>query len=189
MMARPIAGAIVLTATLSLGQGVQAAEFTSIDPSKSSLKFTFKEMGVAIDGSFKKYNAKVRFDPKNLKQASASIDLDLASIDAGSDEANDEVVGKSWFDVKTYPQAHFESESVSALGADKYQVAGKLTIKGRTRPVTAAFTVVAQGSTAVADGGFVIKRADFSIGEGVWADFGTVANEIPVVFHWQLSGK
>ena len=175
--------------SLFLGVHAQATEFDAIDPAKSRLGFTFREMGVAIDGSFRRFNTRVRFDPKNLKQASAVIDLDLASIDAGSDEANDEVVGKPWFDVKSFPQAHFESESVTALGGNKYQVSGRLTIKGRTHPVSAPFTLTTQGASTVADGSFVIKRADFSIGEGIWADFGTVANEIPVTFHWQLSGK
>jgi hypothetical protein len=28
----------------------------------------------------------------------------------------------------------------------------------------------------------VLKRADYGIGEGMWADFGTVANEVQIKF-------
>jgi polyisoprenoid-binding protein YceI len=59
-----------------------------------------------------------------------------------------------------------------------------MTIKGRTQNITAPFTFSPQGNTAIVDGAFVLKRADFAIGEGSWADFGTVANEIQIKFHF-----
>ena len=53
-------------------------------------------------------------------------------------------------------------------------------------PVTAAFTFKldgANGANGIFDGGFTMKRIDFAIGEGPWADLSTVANEIQVNFH------
>ena len=38
------------------------------------------------------------------------------------------------------------------------------------------------GVPAVFEGAFVLKRADYGIGEGMWADFGTVANEVQIKF-------
>ena len=49
-------------------------------------------------------------------------------------------------------------------------------------------TVTVQGEQATFDGSFVIKRADFAIGEGDWADFSVVANEIQVKFKVLASG-
>ena len=48
-----------------------------------------------------------------------------------------------------------------------------------------------QGSLAqgLVDGAFVLKRADFAIGEGSWSDFGTVANEIQIKFHFLAKAK
>ncbi|SBT10191.1 Polyisoprenoid-binding protein (fragment) [Candidatus Propionivibrio aalborgensis] len=69
------------------------------------------------------------------------------------------------------------------MGGNRYEVAGQLTIKGRTQAVTAPATVSIQGNNASFDGAFVIRRADFTIGEGAWADFGTVANEVQIRFH------
>jgi polyisoprenoid-binding protein YceI len=111
------------------------------------------------------------------------VELELASIDTGSEEANDEVKGKGWFDVKNHPTARFVSSSVKSLGAGRYEVAGKLTIKGRTREVVAPFTLKPFGTGAVFDGAFVLKRLDYGIGEGVWSDTDTVADEVQVKFH------
>jgi polyisoprenoid-binding protein YceI len=111
------------------------------------------------------------------------MEIDLASIDAGSSEANEEVVGRQWFDVKNHPSARFVSTGLKALGGGRYELAGKLTIKGRTRDAVAPLNFKQEGNRGIFAGSLVIKRADFAIGEGPWADFATVANEIPVRFH------
>ena len=69
------------------------------------------------------------------------------------------------------------------LGGDKYEVAGKLTIKGRTQDVVAPFTFRQDGGNGIFDGGFTLKRLDFGVGDGAWADVGTVANEVQIKFH------
>ena len=114
--------------------------------------------------------------------------VDLASVDTGAAEGDEEVAGKPWFNTKDFPTAKFISTSVKALGGNRYEVAGQLTIKGKTQPVVAPTTVTVQGDQATFDGSFVIKRADFAIGEGDWADFSVVANEIQVKFKVLASG-
>jgi polyisoprenoid-binding protein YceI len=185
--ARPLRKILPAALALSAALPLQALELNRLEPEASSLSFVFREMGVDVDGHFKRFSAQLDFDPAKPAAAKASFDLDLASVDAGSDEANDEVIGKAWFDAKTYPQAHFESTTVRALGGNRYEVSGRMRIKGRTQDVAAPFTYTPQGKGGVFDGAFVLKRADFAIGEGVWADFGTVANEIQVRFHLQVA--
>jgi polyisoprenoid-binding protein YceI len=172
-------------ALLALSTAAQAEEFNTIRSDRSNVAFTFKQMGVPVDGRFAKFSAQLKFDPAKPAGASASIDIDLASIDAGSAEANDEVAGRQWFNTKAFPTARFVASAIRPLGGNRYEAAGKMTIKGRTQDVVAPFTFVAQGKTAAADGSFVLKRADYAIGEGAWADFGTIANEIQIKFHLQ----
>ncbi|MEF8711567.1 MAG: YceI family protein [Candidatus Accumulibacter propinquus] len=86
----------LILATLAVaGVGsAAAAEFNQFQAGKSSLTFVSKQMGVPIDGSFRKFAASLSFDPAKPAAATARLDLDLNSIDAGSRDANDEVVGK-----------------------------------------------------------------------------------------------
>ena len=172
-----------LVAVLGLSAPIQAAELKNVLADKSTLGFGYKQMGVGMDGRFKKFTTQLSFDPAKVTAAHASIDVDITSIDAGSAEANSEVTSKLWFNAKDFPTARFVSTSIKPLGSSRYEVAGQLTIKGRTRNVSAPFTFTTQGNQAVFDGAFVIRRADFAIGEGPWADFGTVANEIQIKFH------
>lgn len=160
-----------------------AIEYGTVQADKSTLTFTSRQMGVPVQGRFPKFTARVAFDPAKPDAAKVDIGIDLAAIDAGSKDANDEVVGKQWFNVKMFPLASFTSGAVKTLGADRYEVTGPLTIKGKAVPVTATFTFKAEGSNGIFDGSFTLKRIDYAIGEGPWADLSTVANEVQVNFH------
>lgn len=181
-------GIVTLAATFGLSGLAQAVEYKSVIADKSAINFTFKQMNVGMDGHFKKFNTQLSFDPANVAAAKVTLDVDLASIDTGSSDGDDEVVGKLWFNTKAFPKATFVSSAIKPLGGNRYEVAGQLTIKGKSQPVVALTTMTVQGDQAAFDGSFVIKRADFAIGEGQWADFGVVANEIQVKFHVLASG-
>lgn len=175
---------LMLSLSLALAAGQAAAlEFGQVLPNESTITFGYRQMNVPLDGKFNKFTAQVAFDPAQLAKAQAKIDIDVASIDAGYAEANDEVSGKLWFNAKQFPTASFVSSGIKALGADRYLASGKLTIKGKTLDISTPVTFKVQGTQGMFDGTFAIKRLDYAIGEGEWADVSTVANEIQIKFH------
>ena len=161
---------------------VSAAEFTAIDQAASRFTFQYTQMGVGMDGKFERFDADINFDPAHPEAGRASFGIQVASIDTGSTEGNEEVKSKTWFDTSAHPVARFESTAFRALGDKRYEVAGKLTIKGRTQNISAPFSFEAQGNTATVKGSFKLKRNDFAIGEGEWSDTTIVANEIQINF-------
>lgn len=160
----------------------QAREYSGVLYDRSSLGFVFKQMNVAVEGKFRKFTAQLAFDPAKPEAGRAQIEIDLASIDAGSEDANAEVRKRLWFDTANHPAARFVSTSVRALGGNRFEVSGKLTLKGRTREVSAPFTLRQEGDIARFEGGFILKRLEFGIGEGIWADTDTVADEVEIRF-------
>jgi polyisoprenoid-binding protein YceI len=151
---------------------------------KIKIDFVSKQMGVPVEGSFSKATASVNFDKANAAASKAEVEIDLASIDTGSDEANTEVKREGWFNVKKFPTAKFVSTSVKDIGSGRYEATGKLTIKGKTTDIMAPFQIK---SASLAEGKFIIKRSQFGIGEGVWADPDTVADEVEVKFKVPLA--
>jgi hypothetical protein len=121
-----------LALTLGLAMNAAAVEYKVIQPEKSKVTFQYKQMGVAMEGRFKKFAAQLNFDPAKPAAAKADIEIDLASIDAGSSDADDEVVGKTWFNVKAFPKATFVAKQIKANGSNQFDVTGVLTIKGKT---------------------------------------------------------
>ena len=174
--------AIALLSALSLATAAHAVEYTQVQPEKSQITFAYQQMGVAMQGAFKKFSGQLRFDPAAPAAAKSTIEVELASVDTGSSEGDTEVATKTWFDTKAFPRARFESGSVKALGGNKYEVAGKLTIKGKTVDVVVPATFTAQGKTGVFEGRLTIRRGDFSIGEGAWKAFDIVANDVMIQF-------
>lgn len=174
---------LTLLMALSLGStAARAAEYKEIDPAQSQIGFTYAQMGVSMDGRFAKFGGTLSFNPAKPEAAKASLDVQLASIDAGSPDANGEVAGKAWFDTAHFPVAHFEATSIKSLGGNRYQISGKLGIKGRTRDISAAATLTPQGKQALVEGTFEFNRNDFAIGEGSWSDTSVVANPIRIKF-------
>jgi polyisoprenoid-binding protein YceI len=179
----------IATFALLAATAAHAEEFNVILTDESTVSFVYRQMNVPVEGRFGKFSAQLKFDPAKPAAGSASIDIDLASIDAGSPEANDEVAGKLWFNTKITPTARFVASSFRSVGGNRYEAVGKLTIKGRTHDVVAPFSFTSHGRAGIAGGSLTINRADFGIGEGVWADFGTVANEVQIKFRLQAEAQ
>ena len=173
---------LLAAAILGLSGFAQSAEYNQVQLDKSTLGFNFKQMGVALDGKFKKFSAKLAFDPSKPMTARAEVEVDLNSIDTGSAEGDEEVAGKLWFNSKIFPTAKFVSTGVKLLGPDRYEVAGKLTIKGKTIDAVAPMSFKQVGPHGIFEGILAMKRLDFAVGEGAWADVSTVANEVQVKF-------
>ncbi len=170
---------------LAVGAAV-AAEFNSVQPSGSAITFVSKQMGVPVDGKFGKYSAQIAFDPARPQAGKAQIEVDVASIDTGSSDADEEVRGKAWFDVHSFPTARFVSTGLKPLGGDRFEATGTMTIKGRKADIVAPFTVKPAGAALVIDGTLPISRKQFGIGEGSWSDPSVVADEVQVRFHFTL---
>lgn len=171
--------ALLISAGLLLASPVFAQ---NVDLGKSQLVFTMKQMGVPVSGSFKKFAAKVSFDPAKADKGSADITIDVNSISLPTADANAEARKKDWFNTAQFAQARFVSSSIKPLGGNRYQVNGKLTLKGITRELSAPFTATAQGKAVSIDGTLPISRLAFKIGEGSWSDTGTVADNVDLRF-------
>lgn len=176
--------AVALTAPLA-----QAIEFSQVQPAPSNIAFKYQQMGVDMDGKFKRFSSQLSFDPEHPAKAKASFDIDLTSIDTGAKESDDEVTGKAWFNTKAFPTASFVSSAVKPLGNNRYSVSGKLTIKGKTQDIVVPASFTPQGKTGTFDGSITIRRGDFAIGEGAWAKFDIVANDIVVKFRIVANAK
>ena len=176
MMTRLLA---TLTVLFFLHAGPAAA--TGVVVAKSEIAFTMKQMGVNFDGRFRKWNGDVAFDPNALDKSRAQFDIDLASVDLTSTESEAEARGPLWFNTSKFPVAHFVSTSIRSLGGDRYEIAGKLSLKGITRDCVVPVAIRSDAAgNRTAEGTFSLKRLDYKVGEGEWSDTSTVDNDIRV---------
>ena len=157
-------------------------------PAQSEVQFTARQMGVPLEGHFKKFDAQVSFDPAKLATSKIVFTVDTGSATMGSRETDAELPKATWFNVPQFPQATFQSSAIKALGAGKFEVTGKLSIKGMARDVVVPVTLVQNGATTMATGALPLKRLAFKVGENEWADTSMVADDVQVKFKLALTG-
>jgi polyisoprenoid-binding protein YceI len=179
---------IVSTLAVMAGLSTPCHAQQKLLPAQSEIAFTSKQMGVPVDGKFKKFDAQVAFDPKKPDAAKIAFTIDIGSATLGSAETEAELVKPEWFNTKLFPQATFQSSAVKATGPGKFDVTGKLVIKGATHDVIVPVALAQAGANTTASGAFTIKRLDFKIGDGDWKDTSMVANDVQVKFKLALTG-
>jgi polyisoprenoid-binding protein YceI len=178
--------ALVLAASLAVS-GVALAQ-AKVIPAQSQITFAAKEMGVPVEGKFGSWTADIAFDPKKPETGKVGFTINTASASFGSKETDDEVPKATWFNVAKFPTATFASTAIKAKGGGKFDVAGKLSIKGTTKDIVVPIAVTQAGPATTATGAFTIKRNDYKIGEGEWTDTSMLADEVLVKFKIVLSG-
>lgn len=183
MNRRSLAQAWVLALpVLGLPLGAVATEYTQLQPESSRVSFQYEQMGVKLDGHFKTFSADLAFDPAKPEAAKAKLEVELASVDTGSPDADTEVVTPTWFNVAAYPKARFVTSSITKQGGDNYEIRGELSIKGTAKAVSFPAVFKADGDEGRFTGSLAIKRGDYSIGEGDWSAFDIVANDVLIQF-------
>ncbi|MGB3449830.1 MULTISPECIES: YceI family protein [unclassified Simplicispira] len=175
-------------ASALLWASVPAQAQQQLVPAQSSIEFSARQMGVPLQGHFKKFDAQLAFDPAKLASSRIRFTVDTGSATMGARETDAELPKPVWFNVAQFPQAVFESSSIKALGGGKFDVSGKLSIKGTSADVTVPVVLTQSGATTTATGSLPLKRLVFKIGDGEWADTSMVADEVQVKFKLALTG-
>ena len=177
-----------LTLTLAALMALPALAQQKLVPAQSEIVFVSRQMGVPVEGRFKKFDAQIAFDPAKPATSKIAFTVDTGSASLGVPETDAELPKPVWFNVPKFPQASFQSTAVKGLGGGKFEVAGKLTIKGNSHDVLVPVQLTQSGGTTTATGTFTIKRLVYKIGEGEWSDTSMVADDVQVKFKLALTG-
>ena len=180
---------IALALTIAAAPSAFAqAKPAQLQAAGSEIAFTTKQMGVPVEGKFTKFSAQITLDPKKPETGSVAFTIDTGSARFGSAELDAEVPKATWLNVPKFPQASFQSSAIKAAGAGKFEVLGKLSIKGSVHDVSVPVQLTQAGGNSTAVGAFTIKRLEFKVGEAEWADTSMLANDIQVRFKLVLGG-
>jgi polyisoprenoid-binding protein YceI len=174
-------------ATAAASVAPAAALQAKLVAASSEVTFTAKQVGVPMDGRFKRFDAQIALDPKQPQNGKVNFSVELGSVSIAAD-TDAELVKPEWFNTPKFPKATFVSTVIKPTGAGKFEVIGKLSIKGQSRDLTVPVALTAAGGNTVATGSFALKRLDFKVGEGDWADTSVVANDVQVKFKLTLQG-
>jgi polyisoprenoid-binding protein YceI len=175
---------LALLTAASLFAGAAGAQ--TLVPAGSEIVFVAKQMGVPLEGRFKRFSLPgFAFNPKKPEAAKINLLIDLRSASMGDAEADTELAKPAWFDSARQPEARFAGQAVKALGGGRFELDGQFTLKGQTKPMKVQLQLAPNG---VASGQFNLKRTEWKIGDGEWLDTSIVAADVQVKFKFQFSG-
>lgn len=156
-------------------------------PAQSEVTFVARQLGVPLNGRFKAFSVQSTFNPKALATSQVAFSIDLGSV-AINAETDAELSKPDWFHTARFPKATFQSTAIKATGPGRYDVSGRLSIKGQARDLVVPVQMTQANGLTTAVGGFTLKRLDFNVGGGDWGDPSIVANEVQVKFKLTLKG-
>lgn len=174
---------LVLVAAPALAQTWQ------VDPAHSTLTFTNTYQTVAYTGQFRRFSAQIDYDPADLAHAKFDVTVDITSLDTENSERDHAALGADFFDTAKFPQAHFVTTSFRESANGEMLADGTLTLRGIGKPVTLVVKFVPNGNTATLDVAAQVRRLDFGIGTGEWADLSMIGNAVTVHGHLQLRAE
>lgn len=124
---------VLLTVTLtSFGQKV-----FNVDKSHARLGFTVTHATLSeVDGNFKSFDATLKATKDDLSDATFELTGDVNSLNTDSEARDGDLKKEDFFNAAGFPKFSFKSTSISKVIGNQYKLAGQLTMKGITLPVT-----------------------------------------------------
>ncbi len=177
----------ILLLALALPCAAAATDYT-VRPALSRLGFSGTYQGAGFDGSFGQWTAAISYDPASLGSSKFDVSVTLASVRTGDHDQDSALPGPSFFNVTKFPTAQFVTTGFHQDGAQVI-ADGQLTLRGVTRPVSLTVLFRSQGSSATMDVAGVLKRLDFGVGTGDYADTSVIGPDVKVTAHLQLVSK
>lgn len=143
---------------------VYAQDYTPVD-SSSAIKFSIKNFGIRVYGSFKGLKGRVSFNPANLAASSINVSVDATTINTGNGSRDGHLKKEEYFNTAKFPQISFTSTKISnSTRAGTLYIEGKVTIKGVTKILSFPFTATPKPGGYLFAGEFNLNRRDFGVG-------------------------
>jgi polyisoprenoid-binding protein YceI len=158
-------GLLVLFSSLAI-----AAEVYKVDPVHSAITFRIKHLGISyVRGRFNNASGTITFDDKMPGKSSVEISVKVDDIDTFKAKRDKHLKSHEFFDAKKYPLISFQSETFKKIGEGIYEVSGRLSFHGVTRPLTVKVEHIGSakdpwgGYRAGFETSFKVKRSDFGM--------------------------
>lgn len=180
LVAGPVVAAHKTAPTAAKPAPAKAPALWVVDKPASRLGFAGAMNGQAFTGTFRRWDARIQFDPKSLGTSNVTAIIDTGSAITGDQTRDEALPTADWFAVQTFPRAIFSASQFKALGGGRYQAMGTLAIRNVRRPVVLPFTLTIKDDHATMRGVLTIDRRIFNVGQGQFATGDTVATNVKI---------
>lgn len=168
--------------------GVAMATDYNVQMDQSTLGFSDTFQGESFSGHFTRWQAAISYDPQTLENSRFDVTVQTASAVTGDSDKDDALPGADLFATAKSPTAHYVTTGFHRDGG-KVIADGKLTLRAVTRPLSLDVVFKPSDGGATLDVSGMIKRLDFGVGTGDYADTSVIGAHVKVTGHLQLTSK
>lgn len=171
---------------------IPAGKAFTVDAAHTSIGFEIGHLNIAsVQGRFNKFAGEINFDETDLTKSTVNFTIQANSVDTNVAPRDTHLRSADFFDVEKYPELSFKSRSVTKREGG-YTVAGDLTMRGVTKPVSINFRSYGpikdpwgNNRIGVIAEPLVLKRDEFGITYGP----GTIGNDVTVRLSLEATEK
>ena len=159
----------------------------SLDPEHVYVHFSIEHLGLStIVGRFNSVDATLDFDPASIEELQLDGVIDVGSIDMNNEGLEDRLRGDDWLNTQGFPEARFQTTSITAAENNDFVINGEFSLRGITLPMSLNATFKGGADNLLtgkytlgfsANGSFL--RSDF----GIDAFAALVADEVFIEIH------
>lgn len=147
----------------------------------STLAWVASQLSSSHEGRFEDWSAVITVpEGGTVEQGQVRVTVDVTTVKTPDEKLTIQLKSPQILDVESHPVAEFVSTKIAAIETG-YEVAGELTLRGQTRPITFPATIEMTPLRIDAKAEFVLDRTNFGIAyEGTEGD--PVRKEVVVRF-------
>lgn len=177
---------LLLAAGWLLAGHALAAPWQSL-PQDSEIRFVAELEGAAAEGLFRRFTVTLDPDALQAGRGQLTVRIEVASADMFSGELNEAIAEPEWFGFADAPTAVYQSTEIEAAGQGRYRARGELRLKCATQPVEFVFDWRRTDTRAHLSGSTQLRRGDFCVGSGDWAEDDSIGQAVRVDFDVTLA--
>ena len=189
-----IIGITFLLSLIVASTAYSAARSWELDKAHSNVFFSIDHIFSKVNGHFNDFKTDINFDPADLAGSSFNFEIKTDSIDTNVGKRDKHLQSADFFDAGKFPLMKFTSTQISDAGNGMYNVAGKLSVKGKDYDLTLPLKLEgvkehpAKKGTEVAgfNGTITFDRLAHEVGTGKFYEMGVVGKEVDVFVSIEL---
>jgi len=166
----------------------------TIDPAHSRIGFVARHaMVTKVRGSFNDFDGKFSIDGEDPAKSNVNIEIKAVSIDTRNEQRDGHLRSNDFFSMDEYPLITFKSTGVKETSEAGFDLAGDLTVRGVSKPVTIPFTFEGAATDpfgnfrAGFEGSVQVNRKDWGINWNAPLEAGGVLVSEKVTLEFEIS--
>ena len=138
---------------------IPVAGVYAIDPGHTSVEFVGRHLMITkVRGRVPEVSGTITID-EEPERSHVEVEIQAGSLDTGNPDRDRQLRGPDFFNADVYPKITFRSTRVEAAAAGAWTVAGDLTVRDATRPITLQVDFEGAGVSPIGDERIALSAA------------------------------